>query len=93
MELLNSRIQAAMDAINGIVATTGLPPLEVTSYNILHDVREALNEPVTTLHDALPAIARAKQQALAKIYEIATDPRVRGLALAGLYGCLPEEAA
>jgi len=93
MNQANQRLQAAMDCIHGGVATIGLPPLEVTSYNILRDVREALNEPVTTLQDALPGIAEAKQTALAKIYEIATDPRISELALAGLYGCLPREAA
>lgn len=89
----DARIQAAIQSIHGDIANIGLPPLEVASYNILRDVREALNEPVTTCHDALPAIARAKQTALSKIYEIATESRVRELALAGLYGCLPEEAA
>jgi len=88
----NQRIQAAMDAIHGSIATIGLPPID-RNMRLLGEIQEALNEPVTTLHDALPAIARAKQTALAKIYEIATDPRVLDLALAGLYGCLPEEAA
>ena len=75
----DARIQAAMNAINGEVANIGLPPVN-TSSRIIGDIREALNEPVTTLHEDLPKIAEAKQTALAKIYEIATDPRKIGRA-------------
>ena len=92
MDQINPRLQAAMNAINGEVANIGLPPVS-TSFRLIGDIREALNEPVTTRHDDLPEIARAKQEALAQIYEIATDPRVRELARAGLYGRLPEVAA
>jgi len=81
-----------MDAINGPVANIGLPGIDRNRV-LLSEIREGMNEPVTTAMDALPEIARVRQQALAKIYEIATDPCVRDLALAGLYGCLPEEAA
>lgn len=88
----DARIQAAMDAINGPVANLGLPGLD-RNVCLLSEIREAMNEPVTTAMDALPEIARVRQQALAKIYEIATDQRVLDLARAGLYGRDPGEAA
>lgn len=88
----NSRLQAAMDAIVGPVANAGLPGIN-RNMVLLGDIRRSLNEPVTTPLGALPEIARVKHLALAQIYDIATDPCVRDLALAGLYGCLPEEAA
>ena len=88
----NIREQAAMDAIFGPVANTGLPGID-HNMALLSEIREAMNEPVTTAMDALPEIARVRQQALAKIYEIATDPRVLDLARMGLYGRPPQEAA
>jgi len=88
----NIREQAAMDAIFGPVANIGLPGIDHNMV-LLSEIREGMNEPVTTAMDALPEIARVRQQALAKIYEIATDQRVLDLARAGLYGRDPGEAA
>jgi len=88
----NIRKQAAMDAIFGPVANTGLQGID-RNMVLLSEIREAMNEPVTTPMEALSEIARIKQQALAQIYEITTDPRVLDLARMGLYGRLPQEAA
>lgn len=88
----NIREQAAMDAILGPVANVGLPGID-RNMVLLSEIREALNEPVTTAMDALSEIVRVKQRALAQIYEITTDPRVLDLARMGLYGRLPQEAA
>lgn len=92
MSGLDPRLQAAMDAINGDIVNIGVKPLDPL-VALLPRIREALNEPVTTPNEELPEIAAAKQSALLEIYNTSTDPVAQDIALRGLYGQLPREAA
>jgi hypothetical protein len=86
------RMQAAMDAINSPVANIGLSGID-HNMALLGEIRQAMEEGVTTPMDALPGKARAKHVALAMIASITTDVRILEIATAGLYGRDPREAS
>jgi hypothetical protein len=87
-----ARRAAAMELIHGD-PRLGVLPLEIKNTDIMRQVREALNESTETPNEDLPEIAAAKQTALLEIYNTAKDPAIQDIALRGLYGRLPREAA
>ena len=68
----NSRLQAAMDAIVGPVANTGLPGIERNRV-LLSEVREAMEAEVTADYSDLPRRVREMSEAIHRSYDAIQD--------------------